>query len=121
MPASEAKCKELVKRLRSLRFSGSADDANGTREEVGRTLMRAAESDAHAEEIVRHLLRNCKEFPVPSEIWTAAENVEAPLNLRAAAPSCTRCSGTGFEPGQDAKGRRVVAPCRCRRVQAGAA
>lgn len=89
MPATEQALKPLIRRLQALRFAPDADDTQSVRKEIACTILKAAESDAHAEQIVSYIIRTQPTFPTPVDIWNAAE-AETPPELKISG-GCDRC------------------------------
>jgi len=111
MPATEQAVTPLLRRLQSLRFAPDVPDSQGVRKEIGNTIMRAAENDAHAEQIVARIIRTQQTFPTPSEIWNAAE-AETPAELTGSpVGTCPQCRGYGFAYVPDSP--NTVRRCEC--------
>ena len=115
MPITQDEAKTLVKRLRGLPFDGDSQDESGRRQEVGRALIAATENIRHAESVTDHLMRSSRFFPVPLDVWNAAESVAPPATIGRPAETCGRCSGSGFER-VNVRGMDAVTECGCRRV-----
>jgi len=119
MPVTEQTAKKHAARLRALPMSGDDDDATGRRREVGQALIRAAADDDHVGRIVEALLRKCRWYPTPSEVWEAADVIE-PQGLaeavKAPASGCAACGGTGFRI-VVMRGVEAAEVCGCRRAQ----
>lgn len=109
MPCSREAAQKLIRRLRSLPFAGDAEDAAGSRQEVGQALMTHASDDAHAGRIVDALMDRLRAFPVRADVVelaantrSAAEEYYDPVERWGPKPElCDSCRGLGMVKGVD--------------------